>query len=131
MHELLQSNPGLRSRFSREIVFPDYTTDELVRIAGKFAGDAEYDLTPEAGETMARVLAQAARGPSFGNARTARTLFEHTLNAHAARLGPRLETASLEELSTLTGDDVELAARALGQRIPDLDDRRGLLRRRR
>src|SRR5258705_7828261 len=32
MHSFLNSNPGLRSRFAREIVFPAYTTGELVDI---------------------------------------------------------------------------------------------------
>ena len=49
MRSFLDSNPGLRSRFAREICFPDYTNDELVAISEKMAADAEY--TARAGPT--------------------------------------------------------------------------------
>src|SRR4029450_2157401 len=45
MHEFLDSNPGLRSRFAREITFPDYSTDELVAITERFGAQNEYRLT--------------------------------------------------------------------------------------
>src|SRR5580765_1096385 len=52
MRGLLDSNPGLRSRFAREISFPDYTNDELVAISEKMAADAQYTLEPAAVETL-------------------------------------------------------------------------------
>src|SRR5919197_2493937 len=62
MHEFLNSNPGLRSRFSREITFPDYSTEELLAIAHTFARDNEYVFGDGADETMRGILAGAARG---------------------------------------------------------------------
>jgi len=97
MHRFLQSNPGLRSRFSREISFPDYSTGELVAIAGKLAGEYEYVLDHPAKEVLQRILAGAGRGEGFGNARFVRTLFEQALNAQALRLA-RIEGAELSEL---------------------------------
>ena len=44
MRGFLESNPGLRSRFSREIEFPDYSTEELVAIFGVFAAENAYTL---------------------------------------------------------------------------------------
>src|SRR3954470_17019882 len=86
MHRFLDSNPGLRSRFSREIDFPDYSTEELLAISGKFAAENEYELTEDASAVLQSVLDSARRGEQFGNARFARTLFEQALNAQALRL---------------------------------------------
>ena len=61
MERFLDSNPGLRSRFSREIVFPDYTTDELLAITRRFAAESEYVLTRERGGAAADVRRSAAR----------------------------------------------------------------------
>src|SRR5215813_13920410 len=47
MRRFLESNPGLRSRFSREITFPDYSTEELIEIFARFASDAEYTLADD------------------------------------------------------------------------------------
>src|SRR5262245_18183398 len=73
MRAFLDSNPGLRSRFAREISFPDYSTEELVEIATRLAAEHEYELGPGAEEALRRILGGTARGERFGNARFART----------------------------------------------------------
>jgi len=119
MHHFLRSNPGLRSRFSREIAFPDYSTDELVEITKKLAGEYEYTLDADAVDVLRKILGGAARGEGFGNARFARTLFEQALNAQALRLagvqGTQLAELERDELMTLRGEDFLSAARALGE----------------
>src|SRR5215203_2860956 len=76
MRDFLDSNPGLRSRFSREIDFPDYTTDELIDITRRFATDHEYVLGEGSEGALREIFDGAVRGEGFGNARFARTLFE-------------------------------------------------------
>ncbi|HEX9141427.1 MAG TPA: AAA family ATPase [Gaiellaceae bacterium] len=119
MHRFLQSNPGLRSRFSREITFPDYSTNDLVEITRKLGAEYEYSLDEDAVEALRKILGRAARGEGFGNARFARTLFEQALNAQALRLagvqGGELADLERSELMTLRGDDLVAAARGLGE----------------
>jgi SpoVK/Ycf46/Vps4 family AAA+-type ATPase len=135
MHRFLNSNPGLRSRFSREIVFPDYSTEELLAISRTFAAENEYVFGDGAEDALRRVLEGAARGERFGNARLARTLFEQALNQQALRLaGVRgAELAGLErsELMTLRPEDILAAARGLGEEPGASADERGPFWRRR
>src|SRR4051812_16250362 len=56
MRRFLESNPGLQSRFSREITFPDYTTDELVAITEKFAAESEYTFDEDAVYELGRIF---------------------------------------------------------------------------
>src|SRR5829696_2672754 len=119
MNRFLDSNPGLRSRFAREIVFPDYSTDELLLITDKFVLENEYRLAEGAEETLRRILATPVHGEGFGNARFARTLFEQALNAQALRLaqvqGAELASLERDELMRLRSEDLLAAARALGE----------------
>jgi stage V sporulation protein K len=116
MRRFLESNPGLRSRFSREIEFPDYSTDELVEIFGRFAAEAQYTVGEGTPTALRSIFAGAGRDDSFGNARFARTLFEQSLNAQALRLGEGdVDRLSHDELKCLTPEDLLAAARALGE----------------
>jgi hypothetical protein len=133
MHELLDSNPGLRSRFARELVFPDYSNDELVAITHRFAAENEYLLAEDAEAELRRIFERAQRGEGFGNARYARTIFEQALNAQALRLagvsGARLERLEQSELTSLIGEDFGAAARALAEGAEVSPPRRRLWRR--
>jgi len=130
MRRFLESNPGLQSRFSREITFPDYSTAELVAITEKFASDSEYLFDEGAREELLRILDGAKRGERFGNARFARTLFEQSLSAHALRLAGRIDEVGTQELITLTPEDLAAGARALGEAPEPGRPRGGLFRRR-
>jgi stage V sporulation protein K len=86
MHEFLESNPGLRSRFGREIAFPDYTSDELATIFCNLCADHEYRLDAAAEAMLPGLFEARERTATFGNARFARRLFEAAVNAQAVRL---------------------------------------------
>lgn len=105
MEELIASNPGLRSRFPKVIHFPDYTTDELLRIIASLGEAGGYHLDPGA-RARARIwLDSIVRDKGFGNGRTARNLFEHAVSTQATRLAP-VEAPTDSQLTTLLADDI-------------------------
>lgn len=107
MAEFISSNPGLRSRFSKYIDFPDYDVDELLRIFDGLCTESRYVLTPEARQHAAEVLASLhrIRDHEFGNARAVRNLFEHTLTRHANRI-MQIPSPTPSDLSLIIKDDL-------------------------
>lgn len=121
MERFLLSNPGLRSRFAREIDFPDYSTSELEAIFATIVTDHRYELGEGAGEVVHRVFGSMRRGEDSGNARFARTLFEQAINRQAMRLaGADLDAKGLDAdaVTLLTAPDIASAARSLGEAPP-------------
>jgi 1,6-anhydro-N-acetylmuramate kinase len=85
MRVFIDANPGLRSRFTNYIDFPDYSTAELVEIFEVMAAQARVNLGPGVRERLSTLFADAATGTNFGNARFARSVFEDAYANMASR----------------------------------------------
>jgi hypothetical protein len=105
MRQLIDTNPGLESRFARTLDFPDYTTDELLAIFRLVAGKHEYHLAPNAEVRLREVIEAEPRGRGFGNARFTRNVFEQAIAMHAVRLAD-VESPTRDQLTTLEPDDI-------------------------
>lgn len=87
MAEFLDSNSGLKSRFTEPIPFPPYSTADLVEILRRSAAAEGYALGAGVADRAALWLERkrAADPAGFGNARTVRGLLEDMEGAMAAR----------------------------------------------
>ncbi|MFY0544280.1 AAA family ATPase [Brevibacillus sp. H7] len=104
MERLLDSNPGLASRFKKFIHFPDYTPDELFRIIQLAVQEAGYQLSGEAEASLERALREAAeQGILSGNGRLAFNLVQEAIQNQALRLSQipveEMDAALLSELA--------------------------------
>ena len=106
MRDFIESNPGLRSRFTHYVEFPNYDADELVRIFRGIADTSQVTLA-EGCDARARVLVDAEiHQPDFGNARFVRTMFEAAYANMAAR-GLADGTIDGPELRVMQPGDLE------------------------
>ncbi|WP_175409623.1 right-handed parallel beta-helix repeat-containing protein [Streptomyces sp. TRM64462] len=105
MERFLTVNPGVASRFSRTITFPDYVPEELLRIVEQQAEDHEYRLAPGTADGLLKYFEALPKGPAFGNGRTARQTFESMVERHAGRVAA-LADASTDDLSLLYPEDL-------------------------
>jgi SpoVK/Ycf46/Vps4 family AAA+-type ATPase len=105
METLIDANPGLASRFTRTIEFPDYTDAELLAIFALICERNGYHPDASAATALDELLATTPRGRGFGNARFVRNVFEQAVALHALRLADVARPTD-EQLTTLVGADI-------------------------
>ncbi|MEB3209693.1 MAG: AAA family ATPase, partial [Synechococcus sp.] len=107
MEEFLESNPGLRSRFTRFIDFPDYNVSELTTMFEYFAAQRNCELTPACKQQVDDLMEDTwrRRQKGFGNGREVRNLFEQTLTRQAVRLSSMSKRSRKDHL-TIELDDL-------------------------
>jgi hypothetical protein len=110
MAGFLDSNPGIRSRFTRFINFQDYSPKELSSIFAGLCEDDGFTLTDGAAAKARGIFEEhfIQRDKTFGNARFVRNLFEQCLNRHAVRI-TKVTDITDGILLTLEEADVEWA----------------------
>ncbi len=107
MKTFIESNPGLRSRFSRYINFPDYTPKELLEIFLKYLNKQQYVLSESAlTQTTNFLTKEVGEGKNdFGNARFVRNFFEKVITQQANRLA-NIESCDKDMLKSIEEEDI-------------------------
>jgi Holliday junction resolvasome RuvABC ATP-dependent DNA helicase subunit len=107
MNVFINSNPGLKSRFSRYFYFEDYTPAQLTEIFTRIAAKAGFEFTDESKNISNQLFEKlyANKDSRFGNARLVRNIFEKTFEKHANRTAT-IAPITREILTTIEAADI-------------------------
>lgn len=100
MENFIESNPGLRSRFSTTIEFDSYSPEEMVEITTRILEAQKFSVGLKVKEALTNHFLRADYAGTNGNGRYARNLVDQMLANMANRLGEQsvLETQLLTNL---------------------------------
>ncbi|MCS0397891.1 AAA family ATPase [Vibrio diabolicus] len=112
MEHMMNSNPGLKSRFKTKIHFPDYSESELCEIFVGLCIKYKYSLSEQARQKANTLFSEMykRRDKHFGNGRSVRNCFDRTIMNQAIRID-REETSSARQIELIYEKD-----------IPDISD---------
>jgi probable Rubsico expression protein CbbX len=91
MDKFYESNPGLASRITNHVHFPDYEPEELRQIGINMIEEQQYQLTPEAEDALMEYIKVRMEKPLFANARSVRNALDRARMRQANRI---FETSS-------------------------------------
>lgn len=108
LEQMLQSNPGLKSRINHFVNFTDYSRGELEEICKLLALELNLIFAPDALELAGERLAEQIGTPEFGNARTARNLIDAAKLNMANRIFKTMSASKRrgDALRTIEAEDI-------------------------
>ena len=112
MARFFECNPGFSSRIAHHIDFPDYSGEELMRIADLMLEQMGYRFDEPARAAFVQYLQARLTQPHFANARSVRNALDRARLRHASRLFGQIAEADRDTLSTISAEDI-LASRVL------------------
>ena len=131
MHDFIDSNPGLKSRFTETIHFDDYKPGELSQIFLNMAAAKHFTVSDRSQIALLQMFKQIylQRDRNFGNAREARCLFDEAVTRQSKRLmamNDKLSTLDQQQMFELTLEDITGEAqeqpKPLEQVMSELDE---------
>ena len=105
MKQFIDSNPGLHSRFSTYVHFPDYSTEQLLQIFDGLMVEKLMNVDTDAREKLEMFLDALPRDRGFANARTVRNIVDDIFQRQALRLGAK-SSPSVRSLTRISAADI-------------------------
>jgi hypothetical protein len=109
MDSFFGSNPGMASRIAHHIDFPDFTADELVRIAELMVAQQSHRFSPAAHQAFREYIELRMGQPRFANARSVRNAIDRMRLRQANRLVASGAMVGKDDLVRLEADDIRLS----------------------
>jgi SpoVK/Ycf46/Vps4 family AAA+-type ATPase len=111
INHFIESNPGLKSRFTQHFHFDDYLPEELYQIAVYAAKNKQVTFSPEADAYLLESLTEAyrIRDENFGNARFVNAVVDEAKQDMGLRImkSENIPSLTKEDLSTIHVEDLQ------------------------
>jgi probable Rubsico expression protein CbbX len=124
MDVFFRSNPGMASRIAHHIDFPDFTLEELLRIADTMLDREQYRMDDGAREAFAEYVRLRMAQPRFANARSIRNAIDRLRLRQARRLVAAGGVIARDDLMEISAVDVRASRVFRGGLAPDPEDLR-------
>ena len=114
--ELLDSNPGFRSRFTHIINMEEYTVDELLEILNQKLSEKHFFVGEEVNDMLKNIITNVREVPNFGQARFMESISDKLIGIHSSmklrKIEEMIKTGKYDkidetEIYEITKEDVE------------------------
>ena len=107
MDKFYESNPGLASRITNHVHFPDYAPDELRQIGINMIEEQQYQLTADAESALMDYIKVRMEKPLFANARSVRNALDRARMRQANRIfETNTDLLTKSDLVTIQAEDL-------------------------